>query len=126
MTGKEMIYIIKTHDENAIKIGYSKTKAGIEKRLSGLQTGNHKRLSLLHYFQGGRSIEKIIHGFLYQYHLSGEWFDYTSLDVQIFVNNLIDYNVYEALRSISTDKEYNPYYDISARNSKRRKDRIKP
>ncbi|MGZ5055354.1 MAG: GIY-YIG nuclease family protein [Methylobacter sp.] len=118
-----MIYIIKTEDDSAIKIVFTKNKESVNKRLRDLQIGNHTKLTVIHTFNGGRSYEKLAHGFLHQYNLTGEWFDYSNFAVRRFVNTLIDTGFTEAIRSITGDNEYNCYADIQARTNKRSKSR---
>lgn len=116
-----MIYVIKTEDDSAIKIGFTKTKEGVNRRLCDLQIGNHIKLTVIHTFKGGRSYEKLAHGFLHQYHLTGEWFDYSNFAVRRFVSILIESEFIEAIRSLTENKEYKLYSDIQARTNRRSK-----
>ena len=116
-----MIYFIKTEDDAAIKIGYSKTKASAKKRLMGIQTGNHKKLTIIHMLQGGYSHEGFLHGLLYQHRLAGEWYDYKDPVVHEFIYILINKGLTDACRHLSTDKNMNPYFHIDERRKERYK-----
>jgi hypothetical protein len=120
-----MIYVIAIDDESASKIGYSKTKAGIEKRLESLQTGNHKKLKLIGFINGGISYEKYLHGVLHAHRLHGEWFDTSKPHVQIFLNDLINEGFIQAITRHTELTEDEIYNSITNRNNLRAKNRRK-
>lgn len=65
------VYFIQAGDDGPIKVGYSTDICG---RLSGLQTSNHERLSLIACFAGNREAEAAAHGALAAHRLRGEWY----------------------------------------------------
>lgn len=71
----KVTYIIYSHQNKAVKIGYASDLAS---RISTIQISTPEELSLLFAFQGGREIEKELHQLLAKYRLRGEWFDFTS------------------------------------------------
>lgn len=67
-----MIYFLKNHANNTVKIG--RTKDPI-KRLRTLQTGNSDKLELLYIIEDVEdSFETFVHEICARYHISGEWF----------------------------------------------------
>lgn len=71
-TGSQSCYIIS--DGSACKIG---TSAAPEHRLAELQTGNPRPMSLLGVLPGGQHTEKVLHRWLKEKRISGEWFGLT-------------------------------------------------
>ena len=71
-----MIYFIQDGKKGSIKIGYSKDKEGVKKRLTSLQTGNPKKLTIIKQFKGGLGLENKIHKKFEFLRLHGEWFSY--------------------------------------------------
>ena len=72
------VYIVT--DGKYFKIGY--TDGAVEARIDALQTGNPNRLILVHQMDGGRALEKELHGAYAAKRLSGEWFDLTNKDLK--------------------------------------------
>lgn len=67
-----MIYFLKNHANNTIKIGRTKDPA---ERLRTLQTGNSDRLEFLYIIDDVEdSFETFVHEVCDRYHISGEWF----------------------------------------------------
>lgn len=64
-----MIYFIEAN--RSYKIGFSKTP---EKRVATLQTAQPERIKLLGIANGSRREEQLLHYFLQQHRLEGEWF----------------------------------------------------
>ena len=64
-----MVYVLECED--AIKIGIA---TNVPKRISSLQTGNPKRLYLLHCLPGDRKVERALHRRLRACRGLGEWF----------------------------------------------------
>lgn len=70
-----MVYFIQEEGTNFVKIGYSKTKEGVDERLKSLQTGNARKLSLLFLFNGSIDDEKDLHKAFKKQRVLGEWFN---------------------------------------------------
>ena len=66
-----MIYFIQEGTTGPIKIGTSNNP---RKRLEQLQTATHRKLRLIHYEEGGETREAVIHKWLAEYRIHGEWF----------------------------------------------------
>jgi hypothetical protein len=60
-----------------VKIGRSSDPAG---RLPDIQTGNYKKMRLLHVEMDAGHIERRVHKRFTRMHLSGEWFDFGAWD----------------------------------------------
>lgn len=69
LPGETLIYVLECGD--SIKVGIAKD---VPKRIASLQTGNPKRLYLLHVLPGDRRIEKALHRKLRKARGIGEWF----------------------------------------------------
>lgn len=69
------VYLIGVEgDSTGVKLGYSVKPAA---RVGELQTGNHRLLKLLGYFEGTAADEKAIHARYIEHNLIGEWFSPT-------------------------------------------------
>lgn len=66
-----MIYFIT--DGEYVKIGFT-DKDDVQQRLSTLQTGNARELTLLGTMQGGRESEMLLHQVFSSLRVRGEWF----------------------------------------------------
>lgn len=66
-----MIYFIQAGEGGPFKIGFAKNA---ERRLAQLQTGNHRKLSLVFSCPGDHALENRIHRDLDEYRGEGEWF----------------------------------------------------
>jgi hypothetical protein len=73
------VYIVT--DGTNFKIGY--TNEDIQCRINNLQTGNPKRLTIVHAMDGGRPLEKLLHKIFDSKRLSGEWFNLSEDDLKI-------------------------------------------
>lgn len=71
----EIIYFIKAHMPNAIKIGRTASKA-FYGRFSNLQTSNPSLLTILATIPGNRETERELHNRFQDLLISGEWFRY--------------------------------------------------
>lgn len=80
-----MIYFILDRQGKAVKVGYSKSKETLRRRLSTLQVGNPRPLELLFHVEGGREGEKFLHRLLRTSRLCGEWFECTPEVVKILM-----------------------------------------
>jgi hypothetical protein len=69
---KDHLYFIQSKDTGHIKIGRS---VNPQKRIKALQTGSHKELRLIAYFEGLGWREPIIHRDLDRWRVKGEWFE---------------------------------------------------
>ncbi|MCA1806981.1 MAG: GIY-YIG nuclease family protein, partial [Actinobacteria bacterium] len=68
-----MVYILKNHSNNTVKIGRTKS---IDERLRTLQTGNSDRLEPLYILNTVHdAFEAHMHEVCARYHISGEWFE---------------------------------------------------
>jgi predicted GIY-YIG superfamily endonuclease len=72
------VYIIQENSTRNIKVGYGKD---VESRLSEIQVGNPRKLSIIYKekFENqpeARKSEKILHNHLILYAIGGEWFEY--------------------------------------------------
>jgi hypothetical protein len=70
----------------AVKIGRAANPAG---RLSSLQVGSSRPLSLLHVFPEDGRIERAVHGRLKSLHIHREWFDFGRGDPVTAVRDVI-------------------------------------
>jgi hypothetical protein len=73
-TAKSFVYIVEAQGDSPIKIGVAND---VVKRIATLQTGNPRRLCLLHALVGDRRFEQHLHRLfsdIYGHRLVGEWF----------------------------------------------------
>ncbi|HEY6254511.1 MAG TPA: GIY-YIG nuclease family protein [Xanthobacteraceae bacterium] len=69
------VYMIQAGGEHGpVKIGVTDD---VEKRLIGMQTGNHQRLVVLRLFEGGAAEERLLHERFADHRLDGEWFSFS-------------------------------------------------
>ncbi len=68
---EQFIYVIKEDETENIKVGISCSPNG---RLMTLQTGNPRKLTLIHKFEGTHRTEADIHEKLKEFNIKGEWF----------------------------------------------------
>lgn len=68
---EQFIYAIEEAETENIKIGISYSP---EERLKLLQTGNPRKLTLIHKFEGTHRTEADIHKKLREFNIKGEWF----------------------------------------------------
>lgn len=71
---EDMIYIIRAKGTGMVKIGFTKKKAGINKRLRSIQTGCPHELKLLGYMPGSKRKERCMHILCRNRKAVGEWF----------------------------------------------------
>lgn len=69
-----MIYFIQAGVDGPVKIGFSKSSAGVYMRRRTMQTGHYERLRLLSLVEGDRDDERALHEFFASDRLEGEWF----------------------------------------------------
>lgn len=85
---QSFVYVIKADGDSPIKVGKSDDHA---KRLDSLQTGNPRRLRLLHVLVGGLDLEWQLHQMLKDHRMVGEWFDGPKVpEFLVFVADLAD------------------------------------
>ena len=87
-TAKSFVYIIEVEADTPIKIGVANDVA---KRIATLQTGNPRRLRLLHALVGDRRFEQQLHWLFtdkYGHRLVGEWFTGCTSDFLDMVERL--------------------------------------
>jgi hypothetical protein len=69
------VYMIQAGGEHGpVKIGVTDD---VEKRLIGMQTGNHLRLAVMRLFEGGPVEERALHQRFDDLRLNGEWFSFS-------------------------------------------------
>jgi hypothetical protein len=69
------VYMIQAGGEHGpVKIGVTDD---VEKRLIGMQTGNHQPLVLIRLFEGGPNEERALHQRFADLRLNGEWFSFS-------------------------------------------------
>lgn len=68
---EQFIYVIEESGTENIKVGISYSP---EERLKLLQTGNPRKLTLIHKFEGTHRTEADIHEKLRKFNIKGEWF----------------------------------------------------
>ena len=82
------IYLFETVSEyeTKYKIGYTRNKATLKKRVKALQTGNPEKIHIVEHFptKHGRKVEITLHSIYSQKRLEGEWFDLERYDVEEF------------------------------------------
>lgn len=76
---KSYVYFISNGPE--VKIGAS---VDPKERLRVAQTFSSKKVEIIHSFEGGKEEEKKIHEKFKEYHLSGEWFVFSS-EIEAFI-----------------------------------------
>ena len=85
------IYLFETVStyETKYKIGYTRNKATLKKRVKALQTGNPEKIHILDYFatKHGRKVETTLHSIYSMKRLEGEWFDLENYDVISFLES---------------------------------------
>ena len=79
----KITYIIYSHQNKAVKIGYASDLAS---RISALQISTPEKLSLIFAFEGGKETEKTLHTLLHKYRLRGEWFVYNEEVLSVLLN----------------------------------------
>jgi len=85
------IYLFETVSEyeTKYKIGYTRNKATLKKRVKSLQTGNPEKIRIVDYFptKHGRQVETTLHNIFSIKRLEGEWFDLEIYDVKNFIES---------------------------------------
>jgi hypothetical protein len=71
---KGFVYFIQVAPDGPVKIGYSSTKDGVQKRLNSLQTGNPDKLIVRKVVPGSRWVEQGLHRRFEKWRMEGEWF----------------------------------------------------
>lgn len=81
------VYLVGIPDEDRYKIGWTKGK--IEDRIRPLQTGNPKKIEVIHLFETKHylNVETRMHGVYGSKRMEGEWFELTNEDVKNFLTN---------------------------------------
>lgn len=67
-----LVYVVRVAGESAVKIGVA---VDVPARIATLQTGNPRKLELLHVFPNTARLELALHSSLADERLIGEWFD---------------------------------------------------
>jgi hypothetical protein len=106
---EDIIYFILDTNSNAVKIGYTTLK-GLKRRLENLQVGTPHDLKILGAVWGDRKTEKKLHERFTNFHIRGEWFNYTS-EMDEYLNECWDFSLIESLekRLFKKITSYNTY-----------------
>jgi len=85
------IYLFETVStyETKYKIGYTRNKLTLKKRVKAVQTGNPEKVHIVEHFptKHGRKVEITLHSIYSQKRLEGEWFDLEDYDVKNFLES---------------------------------------
>lgn len=75
--------------ETLYKIGYTRNKNTLKKRVKQLQTGNPNKIRMIDNFETehGRKVEITLHQIYSMKRLEGEWFELESYDVEMFLES---------------------------------------
>jgi len=75
--------------ETLYKIGFTKNKNTLKKRVKQLQTGNPNKIKMVNFFNSehGRKIETTLHNLYSTKRLEGEWFKLEPYDVRNFIDS---------------------------------------
>jgi hypothetical protein len=106
---EDIVYFILDVQSNAVKIGYTTLK-GLKRRLDNLQIGTPNNLKILGAVWGDRKIERKLHEKFVDFHIRGEWFNYTS-EIDEYLNECWDFPLIESLekklfKKITTSNNY--------------------
>jgi len=71
--GKQVVYFVAAEGTNSIKVG---TARNLDKRLANLQTNSPHKLKVIAAFEGGVTVEAVLHRQLQESHVRGEWFEF--------------------------------------------------
>lgn len=109
------IYIIQSGKKGPYKIGIARD---VEKRMSGLQTGNPEELHIIakFYFSSHKQtakIEKILHNKFRKMHIRGEWF---SNKIRLSLIDDCFKTDFNNQRKIKKDEKINDFLDIGLMN----------
>lgn len=81
------VYLVGIPEDDLYKIGWTRGK--IEDRIAPLQTGNAKKIEVIHLFETDHHVK--VEGWMHRMHgskrMEGEWFELTQEDVNAFLNN---------------------------------------
>ena len=85
------IYLFESESgyETQYKIGYTRNKSTLKKRVKALQTGNPNKIKIIDFFEThhGRKIETTLHSIYSMKRLEGEWFELDKYDVDLFIES---------------------------------------
>lgn len=97
--GKGKVYLVGIPDEERYKIGWTRGK--IDKRISPLQTGNPKKIEVIHLFETEHYmyVETWMHKQFASKRMEGEWFELSQEDVNSFITRCNKgHNIYKSLK----------------------------
>ena len=92
------VYLVGIPEDNLYKIGW--TKGEIDKRIAPLQTGNPKKIEVIHLFESDHHVklESWVHRQYMGKRMEGEWFELTKEDVDNFLTNCqTGHDIYQCL-----------------------------
>jgi len=85
------IYLFESTSEHdtKYKIGFSRNKSTLKKRVQALQTGNPNKIKIVNFFntKWGRKVETTLHHIYSYKRLEGEWFNLELYDITNFVES---------------------------------------
>ena len=85
------IYLFESISEYQVlyKIGFTKNKNTLKKRVKQLQTGNPNKIKMVEFFgsEHGRKLETTLHNIYSSKRLEGEWFELDDYDVKLFIDS---------------------------------------
>lgn len=81
-----MIYLMQAGERGPVKVGWVRecSLASVEARRSALQTGCPHALEVLAAIPGGQDVEALLHEYLSEHRINGEWF---MLDPAVFAKD---------------------------------------
>jgi hypothetical protein len=79
------VYLVGIPDEDRYKIGW--TRGAIDKRIAPLQTGNPKKIEVIHLFETEHylNVETWMHNQFATKRMEGEWFELSDEDIKAFL-----------------------------------------
>jgi hypothetical protein len=80
-----MIYVIRSNGSEFVKIGFTKSKETLAKRLKSLSACSPFKLKVEALMNGSKLKERCLHSFCISRHHNGEWFRLSKEEVQRFV-----------------------------------------
>jgi hypothetical protein len=74
------VYFVQMTEAKYIKVGVA---TNIKKRMASLQNGNPERLILLCKTRGDQRLERMVHTYLREHRMSGEWFRWNPIAEEV-------------------------------------------
>jgi len=108
LSGYIYLFESTSEHETLYKIGFTKNRNTLKKRVKQLQTGNPNKIKMVDFFESnhGRKVETTLHQIHSTKRLEGEWFDLDKYDVDNFTSSCekleTNFNILQ--------KSQNPFY----------------